>query len=204
MGDGLIHGEIFLQEDKLGVHGPGRGIRVKIEQIAQFLGAFLGQLFQEHVAVLLVQLVQYVGRVIRSHLRNDLGGHVRVEIFQDIHGHIAVQLARASGRVFLGHVAQGANLLFQAQIFEVIGHVRGMNEFRPHPVIQTSLGHADAAALPAAGRSDALSQGQGATRRRGRARRLRRLCRPDFISAIVSHASCSLPKSEVIVKKTAA
>ncbi len=144
MGYGFIHRKMPLQQDELGIHGAGRGIRIEIEQIAQFLGIFLVQLFQKHVAVLLVQLVQNIGGVVRGHLGDNLGGHIGVQIFQHVHGHIAVQLGQSLGGVLGGHMAQGADLFFQAQICQMIGHIRRVNEFGLMARLPADRWHADA------------------------------------------------------------
>ena len=123
MGYGLIHGLVALQEDELGIHGPARGIRVEIEQAAQFVGVFAGQLFQQGVAVVLVQFVQHVGGVVRGHFGNNLGGNVCIQIFQHVNGHVAVKFGQGVGGIFLGHAGKRAHLLFKAEIFQMIGHV---------------------------------------------------------------------------------
>ena len=183
MGNRLIHRKSLLQQDQLGVHGAGRGIRVEIEQIAQFLGIFLGQLFQQDVAVLLIQFVQHVGGVVRRHFGDDLGGHVGVQIFQHVHGHVAVQLGQGLGGILRGHVAQGADLLFQAQIFQMIGHVRRMDELGLVAHLPADLGHADAVRVAALRRVRAFIHDTGGA---------------DFVVTIVSHeqAFCRIRNNE--------
>lgn len=128
MGDSFIRRKISFQQDKLGVHDTARRIRIKIEQVAQFFRIFAVELFQQGVAVILVQFVQHVGGVVGRHLGDNLGGYVIVQIFQHVHGHVLVQFGQRLGGVFLGHAAQGADLLFETQILKMIGHVSRMHE----------------------------------------------------------------------------
>ena len=140
--DGLVGRHVLFQQDQLGVHDTGRGVGVEVQQVAQLFGIFARQLAQQDVAVFLVQLVQHVGGVVGLHLGDDLGGHVGIQVLQHVHGHAAFQFGQGLGGVLRGHVAQGADLLFQTQVLQMVGKVGGMDEFRLVPQLAAGLGYA--------------------------------------------------------------
>ena len=84
----------------------------------------------------------HVGGVVGLHLGDDLGGHVGIQVLQDVHGHAAFQFGQGLGGVLRGHVAQGADLLFQTQVLQMVGKVGGMDEFRLVPQLAAGLGYA--------------------------------------------------------------
>ena len=176
VGYGLIHGHVLFEQDQLDVHDPGGGVRVKVEQVAQLFGIFLVQLAEQDVAVAFVQLVQHVGGVVRLHLGDDLGRHVGVEVLQDVHGHAAVQFGQRFGGVFRGHVAQGADLLFQRQVFQMVGKVRGMDELGIElvPFVKAEVRHGKAVLL-IGGRAALLLLRSQRGRHGGKGRRGRRV-----------------------------
>ncbi len=127
--DGLVGGQALVEDDDLGVHDPARGIRVEGHEVADFLGVLGFEAAQQDVAVVLVQFVQHVGRVVGRHLGQDLGGHVGVEVFQQVDAHVLVKLGQGVSGVLGGQVAQHAHLAFQRKVLQMVGDVGGVGEF---------------------------------------------------------------------------
>ena len=69
-------------------------------------------------------------------------------------------------------MAQGADLFFQAQIFQMVGHIRRMDEFGLVARLPAGRGHADAVRVPGLRRDGFFIHGGGGA---------------NFVGAVVSH-----------------
>ena len=121
--NGFVHRDVLLKQDDLGVHDAARRIGIERQQVAELFGVVAVKVAQEDVAVPFFQLVQNVGGIVGRHLGDDLGGLVGIEVFQNVDGDFLIKLGEGLGRFVGRQMAEQANLLLEAQVFQMLGHV---------------------------------------------------------------------------------
>ena len=79
LGHGLVGGQVLVQDDHLGVHDAARGVRVEGQEGLELRTILGGHAAEERPLQVLVQPLQKVCGVVRSHLLDDAGGQPPVQ-----------------------------------------------------------------------------------------------------------------------------